>query len=149
MTTTEVLMVLQIIIIALAALAIGWQLYQLRRTLQASACQDIVQKFTALVGSPEFPKVFSFGRGGKQMGEEEKKKAALCSAALAFLEQTYVQSSAGQLADRLTGPWVEFVKHWLNQDEIKAYWGSEAMVCPKDGFDAGFCKFVDDTYGAA
>ena len=147
MDMSEELLLLQIVVIGIAAAVIGRQIYQLRMAIQATMCQDIVQKFNSILENPDFAEVFSFGPDGKGMTTEEKRKAALCGVVFAFLEQIYVQSSAGQLAERLNEPWVEFVRYWLKQEAMKDYWGSPAMVCPRNGFDAGFQKFVDHVHG--
>ena len=148
MTIAAVLLLIQTIVFTGALFIIGRQTFHLRTAIQTAGCQDIVEKFFRIVERPDFHKVFSFGADWDQTPEDGKNTAVLCSMVFAFLEQLYVEAAAGQLAERLSGPWVEFVKSWLNQDEMKQYWGSAAMICPKTGFDAGFQKFVDATYRA-
>ena len=146
MSMGEVLLLIQTIVVSLALLIVGWQIYKLRVATQTASCQDIVGKFFRIVENPDFQKLFSFGSDWEQIPEEERKKTVLCSMVFAFLEQLYVEASAGQLTQRLSGPWVEFVTSWVNQEKMKQYWRSSTMICPKRGFDAGFQKFVDETY---
>lgn len=149
MSIGDALVLVQTIVLAVTLLLIAWQTRELRVTIQNSALQDIVDKFFRIVEKPEFKSHFSFGNNNSQAADVMKGGDVLCSMAFALLEQLHLQLRNRHLSRDVGQPWMEFIKCWLDQREMKAYWLSSGMICPKAGFDKHFRHYVDKPYEQA